>query len=60
MIFHQFRHDGCLSYLVGDGEGGGGHRPQGRRTVLEAVAERGLKLVYVIDTIPADHHRRVS
>lgn len=59
MIFHQFRHDGCLSYLVGDEETEECAVIDPARDVgpyLEAVAERGLKLVYVIDTHShADH-----
>lgn len=59
MIFHQFRHNGCLSYLIGDESTKECAVIDPARDVgpyLEAVAERGLRLVYVIDTHShADH-----
>ncbi len=57
MIFRQFRHEGCLSYLVGDGKECAVIDPASSiGPYLEVVEKSGLGLVYVIDTHShADH-----
>lgn len=59
MIFQQFHHEGCLSYLVGDEAAKKGAVIDPRKDIkpyLEAIKSKGLKPVYVVDThSQADH-----
>jgi glyoxylase-like metal-dependent hydrolase (beta-lactamase superfamily II)/rhodanese-related sulfurtransferase len=59
MIFRQFRHGGCLSYLLGDEKTGEGAVIDPLRDVdpyVEAAAQDRLRILYAIDThSQADH-----